>query len=191
MSGLLEELLLRVESAADWRDYKATQYPDDKRNGRSSAALKTLAKNLQILPSHPGGAALAAYEDVMERALGLEDALYRISEVEQRYISRYGFDYPQDGNPASFLGGLTEEAAEIVKNEEEQVAERESEAKYEAAKQAADEAAKEAAHETATEAAKEAAKVAAEEAYKVAYEATYQEIYEETYKEALIGALED
>jgi hypothetical protein len=185
MSFHLDELLSRVEESADWRDQKAAEYPNDKRNSRSSEALKTLAQNLGSLPPETA----ATYENLMDRAVEHPNALYRISEVEQRYISRYGFDYPQDGNPAPFLEGLTEEVAEIVEDAEGLAKEDEDEAKYEAAEKAADEAAKEAARQAASGVAEEAATAAAEKAYKKTYEETYREVYGETYKKALIEAL--
>jgi RNA polymerase sigma-70 factor, ECF subfamily len=37
----------------------------------------------------------------------LEEILPHLSEIESKYVGRYGFDYPQDGEPASFLEGLS------------------------------------------------------------------------------------
>jgi hypothetical protein len=156
----LEQLALAVESSADWRASKAKQYPEDRRNANSSRSLTKLAKNLRGLPC--GNEHVVAYEEIMERAIELE--LDRISETETKYISRYGFDYPMDGEPTAFLQELTESVRHLVDTEEQRIAEEEDEAKYEAAKEAADEEAKEAAHEAAKEAADEAAKEAAEEA---------------------------
>jgi hypothetical protein len=189
VSDHLEQLVLQVVSSADWRASKAEQYPDDKRNIKSSQSLTRLAKKLSVLPADDER--VAAYGEVMDRAVELENPLYDISQAHSRYIGRYGFDYPQDGDPAVFLDELTEECQGFVAAEEEQITEAESEERYEAAKEVAGEAAKEAAHEAAKEAAEEAAKEAAEEAYKEAYDETYKEVYDEAYKEALIEALED
>jgi hypothetical protein len=185
----LESLIEHVESSAHWRAQKAEQYPNDKRNERSSRALTELAENLRALPADDkyGG----AYEAVMDRLVELKDELLQVIEHESQYIGRYGFDYPQDGDPVDFLSDLTETYQEWVSEAEEHIAEEEREEAYEAAKEAADESAREAAHEAAKEAAEEAAKEAAEEAYKEAYDETYKEVYDETYREALIDALKD
>jgi hypothetical protein len=46
---MLEQLVLAIESSAEWRASKAAQYPDDKRNVSSSQSLSKLAKNLNAL----------------------------------------------------------------------------------------------------------------------------------------------
>jgi hypothetical protein len=182
------EIVEAIKSSAEWRDSKAEQYPDDKRNTSSSRSLSNLAKKLGAL--RPDNQHLVAYAEVMTRAIDLDDALSRIIEFQSRYIGRYGFDYPQDGDPAAFLDALTEEYGHLIKDAEDKAAEEKRDEEYEAAKEAADEAAKEAADEAAKEAAEEAAKEAADEAYKEAYEETYKEVYDEAYKEALIEALQ-
>jgi hypothetical protein len=105
------------------------------------------------------------------------------------YIGRYGFDYPQDGDPAGFLAALTEHCQGLAVEAEERAYEEEREQAFEEAKEVADDSAKEVAHEAAKEAAEEAAKEAADEAYKEAYEEAYKEAYDEAYREALIEAL--
>jgi len=185
----LEQLIEKVESSADWRAGKAEQYPDDNRNLRSSQALTKLAARLKALPKNdPRG---LAYEEAVERLVEIDcdSEMLGVIENESQFIGRYGFDYPQDGDPASFLEALTEDCQEAIKEAEEKAAEEEREEAYEEAKETADEEAKEAAHEAAKEAAEEAAKEAAEEAYKEAYEEAYKEAYEEAYREALIEAL--
>jgi hypothetical protein len=188
MSHFLEILTCNVESSADWRAEKAEQYPDDNRNMRSSRALAKLAERLRTLPDNDDN--VVAYEAIMGRLADLDDDLTRVTEHESHYIGRYGFDYPQDGDPASFLSDLIEQYHEWVNEAEERIAEEERERAYEEAKETADEAAKEAAHEAAKEAAEEAAKEAAEQAYKEAYDEAYKEAYEEAYRDALIEALE-
>jgi hypothetical protein len=187
----LEQLIEKVESSADWRAGKAEQYPDDTRNMRSSRALEKLAKRLKALPDDDEDG--TAYEAVVRRLVesGYDRLMLGLSEHESQYVGRYGFDYPQDGDPASFLSALTEHCQELVDEAKEEEAEEERERAYEDAKETADEEAKEAAHEAAKEAAEEAAKEAGEEAYKEAYEETYKEVYEEAYREALIEALQD
>jgi hypothetical protein len=180
----LEHLISQVESSADWRAGKAEQYPDDNRNVRSSQALEKLAKKLKALPDNDKN--VAAYEAVMDCLMDGDD-MVSVVEHESHFIGRYGFDYPQDGDPAGFLSALTEQHQEWVDEAKERIAEEEREQAYEEAKEVADDAAKEAAHEAAKEAAEEAAKEAAEKAYKEAY----KEAYEEAYREALIEALEE
>jgi hypothetical protein len=192
MSEHISDLVNRVDSSAWWRSNKAAQYPDDKRNVTSSESLTKLGKHLAALP--PDDEHVVAYEELMEEAVGLEesgDLLVEISTFETRFIGRYGFDYPQDGDPAEFLAELTGECRELVNAAKELIDQADAEERYEAAKETADEAAKEAAHEAAHEAAEEAAKEAAEEAYRETYEETYREVYEEAYREALTEALEE
>lgn len=184
----IETLIANVESSADWRAEKAKEYPDDRRNVRSSDALKELARNLAQLPGDDEN--VAAYEAAEERLLELDEN-YSTSEYESALISRYGFDYPVDGDAVDFLSVLIEEFQDRVKDAEERVAEEERERAYEAACEVADEEAKEAAHERAVEVAQEAARNAADEAYQQAYDEAYKEAYEEAYKESLTNALSE
>lgn len=182
----LEMLIDSVESSAHWRGEKADQYPDDRRNQRSSAALDKLAERLRKLPADNEHA--QTYEALLERLIEL-DRVHQVSEHESHYIGRYGFDYPEDGDPEAFLTGLNEHYQELVEEAEEEEAEEERERAYEAARETADEEAKKIANKGAKEVAEKAAKEAAEQAYKKVYARTYQEAYDEAYREALIGAL--
>ena len=184
-----KQLITNVQSSAEWRAQKAEQYPEDKRNLRSSEALTKLADNLRALSGNDEN--VVAYEAAVARLSKDDDGVRRVVEHESAFIGRYGFGYPQDGDPADFLAVLTEQYQEWVTEAEESAAEEEREQAYEEAKETADEAAKEAAHEAAKEAAEEAAKEAAEEAYKEAYDEAYKEAYEEAYREALIEALDN
>jgi hypothetical protein len=93
----------------------------------------------------------------MERAVAVAVAkrsvLHDISDLEQRCIGRYGFDYPHDdnGNPAPFLFVLTREMTDLVEEEEERIKEK-NVADYQATAEAASEAAKETARTAAREA---------------------------------------
>jgi hypothetical protein len=188
----IHDLIARVEASAEWRAQKAKQYANDRRNAQSSQALAKLGQNLKALPADDEN--IIAYEAVMDRLEKLDEGrnfAYRVSVHQTEYISRYGFTYPADGDPADFLSALTEEYQEWVDEAEEEVAEEEREAAYEEAAEIADEAAKEAADEIAKEAAEEAAKEAAEEAYKETYDEVYKEAYDEAYKEALTDALRE
>jgi hypothetical protein len=187
----LEQIIDRVESSAEWRAEKAEQYPDDARNMRSSQALTKLAEKLKALAANDEN--VAAYEAVMGRLVESDsgDEMFGVIEYESQYIGRYGFDYPQDGDPADFLEALTEHCQESVDEAEEQAAEEERERTYEEAKRIASEEVKQVADEKATEAAKEAAEEAAEEARSKAYAKAYAQAYEEAYREALIEALDN
>jgi hypothetical protein len=187
----LEQLIEKIESSADWRAEKANQYPDDTRNQRSSRALRTLGERLKALSDDDEN--VVAYVTIASRLAESGDADEMLSSIEHEshYIGRYGFDYPQDGDPASFLLALTEHSQESVDNAEERATEKKREEAYEAAKETADEATKKAAHRAAKEAAEEAAKRAAKEAYKKTFDETYKSVYEEAYCETLIEALKD
>lgn len=184
----LEILIDSVESSAHWRGEKADEYPDDKRNQRSSAALDKLAERLRKLPTDNEHA--QTYEATLERLIELDQA-HQIVEHESHYIGRYGFDYPENGDPEAFLTGLNEHYQELLEEAEEEEAEKERERAYEAALRTADEEAKKTADKGAKEIAEKAAKEAAEKAYKKAYAGTYKAAYDEAYKAALIEALKN
>jgi hypothetical protein len=183
----LEHLIESVESSAEWRAEKAAQYPNDKRNRTSAESLSKLAKKLRKLGAD--NERLQAHEAAEKRLVELDAYGPDITEHISRYVGRYGFDYPADGDPEPFLDGLTEHYQEKIGEADEEAAEAEREQRYEEACEAADEEAKEAADEVAKEAAEEAAKEAADEAYKEAYDEAYKEAYDEAYKDALINAL--
>jgi hypothetical protein len=189
-SGCQEQLVLAVEGSSWWRAEKAEQYPDDERNVSSSESLAKLAERLQALPRDD--VHLVAYAEAIDRAVELSkecDLLSNISRTESQYIGRYGFDYPEDGDPSEFLESLTQEIESLIEDVEERVKDERLEAEHEAAAEEADEAAKADADEIAKEVAEEVAKKAAQEAYKEAYEKAYSEAYDEAQKEALIEAL--
>jgi hypothetical protein len=180
----LEMLLDQVEGSADWRADKAAQYPDDRRNERSSAALSALAKNLRALPANDKH--VRAYEAVVERLVDLDvDTLTEMTEHETRYVGRYGFDYPADGDAREFLSALTEAHQELVDDAETEAAEAEQDRRYEAAAAAASAEVKALAHEQAETVADAAAKQAAQKAYRTAHD----DAYPSAYKEALIRLL--
>ena len=177
----IDMLLTSVEGSSEWRADKAAQYPDDKRNIRSSEALAKLAQRLKTLPDgHPK---LGAYSELLQCAIDADCDLSDYSAFESSYIGRYGFDYPEDGDPETFMDGLIEELTECVEEAVKRVKEQEDEKAFQALKERADEAAKEEAHEAADEAAKEAAEEAAKEAAQEAYTKAHKETYENTYKE--------
>jgi hypothetical protein len=182
----VSQLVERVEDTAEWRAEKAQQYPDDKRNEHSSDALRALAERLGALPRD--GRSARAYNETMERALEFDLGI-SISETEREYIGRYGFDYPQDGDPEAFIEMLMEAIRDELSDAEEAADEAKREAEYKVAAEAADEQAKADAAEAAKEAAEEAAKEAAAEAYKKAHDKIFKKTYDDVYKAALIDEL--
>ncbi len=111
-----EQLLIEVESTADWRARKAEEYPDDPRNDRSAKALAKLARRLSRIKSdHPTIRALAEFwerEDTQAEQIKAD-----LTDEQSRYIGRYGFDYPEDGDPVGFLQDLQDLVA-AVRSEE-------------------------------------------------------------------------
>lgn len=100
-----EQIALAVEGTADWRAQKAEEYPHDTRNARSAEALSNLALRLRQLPAdHPKFTALwwLWYRPKSEAIESIENLVTE----ESRYIGRYGFDEPKDGEPVEFLDGL-------------------------------------------------------------------------------------
>lgn len=188
MSEFLEFLIASVEESAEWRAEKAAQFPDDERNERCSAALAVLARNLRALPARDGHA--QAYDAAMGRLVEFEDALIEMGEHETRHIGRYGFDYPEDGDPRAFLSALTRICDELVEDAEMDAAEAERQQAYEDAQHTAGEATKATAAEEARKFAEDAARKAAEEAYKAAYDKAYKSAYDEAYRETLLRALQ-
>jgi hypothetical protein len=175
----LESLIGEVESSVEWRTYKATEYPNDKRNRTSAESLSKLAKNLRKLSSD--NRHVRAYEAALDRLVALEADWNNIGEYTSLRIGRYGFDYPLDGDPEPFLEHLTEHYQQQIAEVGKRSDEAERERAYKEACEAADEQAREAAHEQASEIAKEAAKEA--------YDQTYKMAYDEAYMEALIEAV--
>ena len=121
---LRAQLVLAVENSAEWRARKAERHHDDERNISSLRSLAALAKRLEALPVN--NLHLAAYIEIMERAVEVDKGAvpHDISNIELQCILRYGFDYPQDGNPAPFLFVLTREITDLVEEEEERIKEK-------------------------------------------------------------------
>jgi hypothetical protein len=191
MNEHIDALLTSVDGSAEWRADKAIQYPDDKRNIRSSESLAKLSKRLHDLPYQDPK--LRTYSELIARGLDAGVDFARYGEFQNTYIGRYGFDYPADGDPDSFMDGLVEHLTELVEESEKHIKKLEEEEAFAALEEEAGEEVKERSHKAADKAAKEAAdaaaKVAAQEAYnetyKETYEETYKEVYEETYRKDL------
>jgi len=80
------DLVLSLESAAEWRARKAVEYPEDARNARSAAALEAAASEVADLPADdPRLVRLADFYNTVE-----EIDVY--TSAENLRISRHGFD---------------------------------------------------------------------------------------------------
>ena len=84
-----EQIILKIESTANFRAAKAEKFPNDERNRNSSIALYKLVEYLETLPKdHP-----------------VFDKIYNLNEDEDREfdnrLSRYSFDGTED--PAHFI----------------------------------------------------------------------------------------
>ncbi len=101
-----------IRSQAEWRRYKAHEYPDDKRNVRSAAALEALAdyyddesNDLDVWARQT----LNHYAEVHEAGTGVPSA----GEHVARAVARYGFDGStvlRDVHHMDFLGELVTDA---------------------------------------------------------------------------------
>lgn len=89
ISSLRDSLALAVENTAAWRAEKAEEYPEDRRNARSAAALRDLAAGVSELPDD--SPSLRRLWDLQQRLEG-EPAL---AEAENLVLGRYGFDAPE------------------------------------------------------------------------------------------------
>jgi len=94
------ELILEVESAADWRSRKADEYPDA-RNSRAAAALRRAARDLAELPDDdPRFLRMDSFFETVD-----EDATGCYMEESKRIIGRHGFDR-EDETTAELLASL-------------------------------------------------------------------------------------
>ena len=102
-------LVMSVESTADWRARKAAEHPDDERNVDSSRALEALATKLEELPAdHPKLRELWNLEFGLQPPSELDEDDVRLFFIKRQseLLRRYGFDAPEDGDPAQFLTDL-------------------------------------------------------------------------------------
>jgi hypothetical protein len=98
-----QELLDSLESQAEWRDRKAVEYPDDRRNSNSAQALRQLATQLETIPvSDATWIQYANGWDALD-----DDQLMRAMEDEREELRTYGFtSWPSEVSPedaAAFL----------------------------------------------------------------------------------------
>ncbi len=101
----MSEVVDRIREAAEWRDGKAAEYPDDARNAQSAAALRGLADHVERIPDDPRVIWLAAQ---------IQDSGAGFGGDATRTLSRFGFDVPASLDGAAcerFLGELCVQAA--------------------------------------------------------------------------------
>jgi hypothetical protein len=82
----MSEVVDRIREAAEWRDGKAREYPDDPRNAQSAAALRRFADYVEGVPDDPRVRWLEAQIHDPGAPFGGEEAA--------RTLSRCGFDGP-------------------------------------------------------------------------------------------------
>ena len=93
---------------AEWRDAKAEEYPEDKRNAKSAVALRALAEYVE--PIEHETAESPSGEHYLSFVLPVEAHLFEGmilgGERTRREVSRYGYGHPVTGSPEQFLGDL-------------------------------------------------------------------------------------
>ena len=96
-----KHLVLAVEGARNLRARLARGYPSETRNVRSAQALDKLRLALEALPrSH------SDLKTLRWQQLAAPKGVLALAEAQTEFISRYGFEVAEDGNPESFLRGL-------------------------------------------------------------------------------------
>ncbi len=75
-----------VREQADWRQSKANEHPEDRRNQRSADSLRALADYVDADPEM-----LVDYPELGDRH---GTGRYLAGEEAARMIARFGFDYP-------------------------------------------------------------------------------------------------
>lgn len=85
-----EDLLYNIEGTIEYRTTKAEQFPGDKRNQESAAALKRLYPVVELMDdAHPAFSAMAfACED--------DGASAEFTRLLSQRLGRYGFDLAED-----------------------------------------------------------------------------------------------
>lgn len=98
----MTDLAEYFRSQANWREGRAEEYPDDKRNEQSARALQSLAEFVES--DEPNVQVVAALEGDLHpdsHALGGEETA--------RAVSRYGYGYPAtDASHGDFLEELVQ-----------------------------------------------------------------------------------
>ena len=109
-----EILAEHLDSQAWWRSIKADEYPDDRRNERSSTALSDLAKQVRNLPAAHDGLRL------LDEAGGFFDGVVLCGEKAHAFVGQTGFHLSMPGCwdvedwLTEFTNAVREDAAEPV-----------------------------------------------------------------------------
>ncbi|NJL06979.1 MAG: hypothetical protein HC900_00975 [Methylacidiphilales bacterium] len=112
VSESVEFLFGRLESTAEWRTQKATEYPDDTRNERAADVAKSLYERFK------GGEISAdlckQFEELNTKVYGGDDGDlgFKIEEQLSEYFRNIGF-HLTPGSPDELLG----DAIEIIEGE--------------------------------------------------------------------------
>ena len=109
-----------LEHEARWRETRAAQYPEDRRNEESAAALRGVAQYVAGLeePNYALDRIEAAMGDWPQDSGGSPGL-----EMTQRFVSRYGFDRGHQMGFDEFLEQLADVIAEDRTRWEEELAE--------------------------------------------------------------------
>ena len=96
-------LIEQIGYQADWRDEKASEYPQDDRNKNSARALRALASQLAEVPAtHPKLHEAWRFFNGLRKPDDPDDSLRGI-EVEHEVLRQYGFYDHKIGDPEDFL----------------------------------------------------------------------------------------
>jgi hypothetical protein len=95
------KLLGALEDARKQRAQVAEDSPGDARSRRSAEALGHLLAAVQAIPCDH-----SALKTLRWQELALPGRLPQLAEAQGEFMSRYGFDAPEDGDAESFLRNL-------------------------------------------------------------------------------------
>jgi hypothetical protein len=113
-AGIRTMLAECLRGQAAWREGKAAEYPDDRRNAASADALRRLAEHVEALPE---GDANLAVLSALHEPYHLD--VFSPGEEASYMLGRFGFD-GAPGDFDHFLGQLVEaEAGDSVEREHE------------------------------------------------------------------------
>jgi hypothetical protein len=103
----LRQLLIeKVDHQIEWREGKASEYPDDARNQQGADSLRRLEENLQALP--PDHAMWFRLWNAYSGPNAPDD-LSELTEIENERLRVYGFQEAENGDAIKFLEEYIEE----------------------------------------------------------------------------------
>ena len=95
------KLLGALEDACKQRAQLPEDSPGDARSRRSAEALGQLLAAVQAIPFDH-----SALKTLRWQELALPGRLPQLADAQAEFMSRYGFDAPEDGDPERFLRDL-------------------------------------------------------------------------------------